>query len=170
MRRSGTAAGGVIRRPTVTGISLGHSTTHLCLLKQRVQLKRCTEYLSALRAYEETIRCRFDPAPEPIPAEATHLSPPCCVSTHRSHVVDPSGPPTFLDHREAFSGIPQMTSFARRPGHLAPLPVESLPPAIYEDSHWGEARCSRVPCRRGSHIRSPSVGDLSGFAPAICSF
>ena|SRR5437660_9854674 len=74
-------------------------------------LKRCTRSLSKPRSYEETMRCRFDPALEPMPAEATHLSPPCCVSTHRSRVVEPDGPTTFLDHREARFGIPQMTSF-----------------------------------------------------------
>src|SRR5262245_49735322 len=52
-------------------------------------LKRCTRSSSKPRSYEETMRCRFDPALEPMPAEATHLSPPCCVSTHRSRVVDP---------------------------------------------------------------------------------
>src|SRR5215813_8439059 len=55
----------------------------------RLILKRCTRSLSKPRSYEETMRCRFDPALEPMPAEATHLSPPCCVSTHRSRVVDP---------------------------------------------------------------------------------
>src|SRR5262249_3303543 len=69
-------------------------------------LKRCTRSLAKPRSYEETIRCRFDPALEPMPAEATPLSPPCCVSTHRSRVVDPDGPTTFLDHREALFGIP----------------------------------------------------------------
>src|SRR6516165_7341914 len=63
-------------------------------------LKRCTRLWSKPRSYEETMRCRFDPAPAPMPAEATHLAPPCCVSTHRSRAVDPDGPPTFLDHRE----------------------------------------------------------------------
>src|SRR5262249_35269697 len=78
---------------------------------RRTILKRCTRSLSKPRSYEETMRCRFDPALEPMPAEATHLSPPCCISTHRSRVVDPDGPTTFLDHREALFGIPQMTSF-----------------------------------------------------------
>src|SRR5262245_32604793 len=52
-------------------------------------LKRCTRSSSKPRSYEETMRCRFDPALEPMPAEATPLAPPCCVSTHRSRVVDP---------------------------------------------------------------------------------
>ena len=54
-------------------------------------LKRCTRSLSKPQSYEETMRCRFDPMPEPMPAEAMHLSPPCCVSTHRFRVVDPDG-------------------------------------------------------------------------------
>jgi hypothetical protein len=45
-------------------------------------LKRCTESLLKLRSHEETMPYKYDPAPEPMPAEATHLSPPCCVSTH----------------------------------------------------------------------------------------
>ena len=133
-------------------------------------LKRCTRLLSKPRSYEETMRCRFDPAPAPMPAEATHLAPPCCVSTHRSRVVDPAGSPTFLDHREAALGIPQMTSFTREPRHLDRLPVESSPPPILECSHRGEALCSLAPCRLGSNGRSPSVSGLSGFVPAICSF
>src|SRR2546422_10695105 len=136
----------------------------------RVILKRCTRSLSKPRSYEETMRCRFDPAPEPMPVEATHLAPPCCVSTHRSRVVDPDGPTTFLDHREAFSGIPQMTSFTQGSGHLERLPVESSPPPISEDAYRGEALCSLAPCTRGSNVTSPSVSGLSGCAPAICSF
>src|SRR5207247_5926397 len=46
-------------------------------------------------------------------------------------------PPTFLDHREAVSGIPQMTSFTRVPGHPHRLPVESSPPPISDGSHLG---------------------------------
>src|SRR5438552_8993808 len=114
-----------------------------------IQLKRCTRSLSKPRSYEETMRCRFDSAPEPLPAEATPLAPPCCVSTHRSRVVDPNGPTTFLDHREALPGIPQMTSFTQGSGHLEHLPVESSPPPISEDAHRGEALCSLAPCTRG---------------------
>src|SRR6266704_2550607 len=57
--------------------------------RKGVILKRCTRSLSKPRSYEETMRCRFDPAPEPMPAEATHRSAPCCIATHRSRVVDP---------------------------------------------------------------------------------
>src|SRR5437763_13460614 len=99
---------------------------------------------------------QYHPAPEPIPAEAKQISPPCDVSTHRSRVVDPDGPPTFLDHREAIAGIPQMISFTRVPGHPNRFPVESSPPPIEEGSHQGEARCSLPPCRLGSHAISPS--------------
>src|SRR6516225_8405653 len=70
-------------------VALDNVATHPLILK------RCTRSLSKPRSYEETMRCRFDPALEPMPAEATHLSPPCCVSTHRSRVVDPDGPTTF---------------------------------------------------------------------------
>jgi uncharacterized protein YjbI with pentapeptide repeats len=141
-------------------------------LKERAKqiLKRCTRSLSKPRSYEETMRCRSDPAPEPMPAEATHLSPPCCVSTHRSRVVDPDGPTTFLDHREALFGIPQMISFTQGSGHRERFPVESSPPPISEDSYRGEAPCSLAPCTRGSNVTSPSVGGLSGCAPALCSF
>src|SRR5438093_68896 len=107
-------------------------------------LKRCTRSLSKPRSYEKTMRCRFDPAPEPMLAEATHLAPPCCVSTHRSRVVDPDGSTTFLDHREALSGIPQMTSFTQESGHLERLPVESshrLHP--YLRTRTGERRHAR---------------------------
>src|SRR6266568_1780056 len=113
---------------------------------------------------------KYDQAPEPMHAEATPISPPCCVSTHRSRVVDPDGPPTFLDHREAVPGIAQMTAFTKRLGHLAPLPIESSPLPIFAYSHRGEARCLLAPYRRGSNVGSPSVNGLSGFAPAICSF
>src|SRR6058998_2138675 len=58
-------------------------------------LKRCTRSLSKPRSYEETMRCRFDPAPEPMPAEATHLSPPCRVSTHRSASLIQTDPQRF---------------------------------------------------------------------------
>src|SRR6266851_5037565 len=103
-------------------------------------------------------------------AEAQHISPPCCVSTHRSRVVDPGGPPTFLDHREAVvPGIPQMTSLTKVPGHPDRVPVESSPPPMSECSHQGEARCSLAPCRLGLHAILPSVSGLSGFAPVICS-
>ena len=88
-------------------------------------LKRCTRSLSKPQSYEETRRCRFDPALEPMPTEAIHLSPPCCVSTHRSRVVDPDGPTTFLDHREALFGRLQRTSLTQRSGHLERFPVES---------------------------------------------
>ena len=125
------------------------------------ELKRCTRSLSKPRSYEETMCCRFDPAPEPMPAEAPPLSPPCCVSTHRSRVVDPDGPTMFLDHREALFGIPQMPSFTQGPGHLERFPVESSPPPISEDSYRGEAPCSRAPCTRGSNVTSPSVSGLS---------
>src|SRR5467141_3590719 len=114
--------------------------------------------------------CTYDSVLEPIPAKATHISPPCCVSTHRSRAVDLEGSPTFLDHREAALGIPQMTSLTRGPRHLDRFPVESSPPPILEGSHRGEAPCSLAPCRLGSHVRSPSVSGLSGFVPAICSF
>ena len=133
-------------------------------------LKRCTRSLAKPRSYEETIRCRFDPALEPMPAEATPLSPPCCVSTHRSRVVDPDGPTTFLDHREALFGIPQMTAFAQRSGHLERFPIESSPPPLAEDSYWGEAPCLLAPCTHGLHVTSPSVGAWSAFVLAICFF
>src|SRR4029434_1526419 len=113
---------------------------------------------------------RHNLAPEPMSVEAQHISPPCGVSTHRSHVVDPDGPPTFWDHREAVPGIPQMPSFPKVLGHLAPFPIESSSPLISTCSHRGEARCSLAPYRLGSHVGSPSVNGLSGFAPAICSF
>ena len=141
------------------------------LLRLRLlSLKRCTRSLSKPRSYEETMRCRFDPAPEPMPAEATHLSPPCCVSTHRSRVVDPDGSTTFLDHREALSGIPQMPSFPQGSGHLARFPIESSPPPISEDSYRGEAPCALAPCTRGSNVILLSVSGLNAFAPAIYSF
>src|SRR2546421_6880013 len=114
--------------------------------------------------------CKYDSVLEPMPAEAMHISPPCCVSTHRSRVVDPEGPPTFLDHREAAPGIPQMTFFTRGSRHCDRFPVESSPPPIFECSPGGEAPCLLAPCRRGSNVRSPSVSVLSGFVPAICSF
>src|SRR6266446_3144450 len=104
---------------------------------------------------------KYNHAPEPMPAEAKHISPPCCVSTHRSRVVDPDGPPTFLDHREAVPDIPQMTSLTKVPGHPDRVPVESSPPPIAECSHRGEARCSLAPCRLGFHVVSPSVSGLS---------
>src|SRR6266850_2605371 len=113
---------------------------------------------------------KYDLAPEPIPAEAMHMSPPCRLSTHRSRVVDQTGPPTFLDHREAVPGRPHMTSLKKRLGHPAPLPIESSPPPISACSHRGEARCSLAPYRLGSNVGSPSVNGLSGCAPAICSF
>src|SRR6266705_4581900 len=135
-----------------------------------VLLKRCTRSLSKPRSHEETMRCRFDPAPEPMLTEATYLAPPCCVSTHRSRFVDQDGSTTFLDHREALSGIPQMTSFPQGSGHRARFPVESSPPPISEDSYRGEAPCALAPCTRGSNVTSPSVSGLSGCAQAICSF
>src|SRR6516164_3768552 len=116
------------------------------------------------------IRCRFDPALEPMPAEATHLAPPCCVSPHRSHVVDPDGPTTFLHYREARFGIPQMTPLIPRSGHHERFPIESSPPSLSEDSYRGEAPCSLAPCTRGSHVTLPSVSGWSGCAPAMCSF
>src|SRR6266850_2365747 len=112
---------------------------------------------------------KYDLAPEPIPAEAMHMSPPCRVSTHRSRVVDPDGPPTFLDHREAVSGIPQMTSVTRVPGPPNRFPGESSPPSIWEGSHRGAARCPLAPGRRGSNAILPSVSGLSGCAPALCA-
>src|SRR6266436_5794410 len=99
---------------------------------------------------------RYDQAPEPMSAEAKHISPPCCVSTHRSRVVDPGGPPTFLDHREAVPGIPHMTSCTKVPGHPDRFPVESSPLSISECSHQGEARCSLAPCTLGLAGVSPS--------------
>src|SRR2546428_11305044 len=114
--------------------------------------------------------CKYDLALEPIPAEARHISPPCRVSAHRSRVVDPDGPPTFWDHREAVPGISQMTSFTEVLGHLAPLPIESAPPPRSACSHRGEARRSLAPYRLGSNVGSLSVNGLSGFAPVICSF
>src|SRR5438874_6620583 len=104
---------------------------------------------------------KYNLAPEPIPAEAMHMSPPCRVSTHRSRVVDPDGPPTFWDHREAVPGISQMTSFTKVLGHLASLPIESSPPPISACSHRGEARCSLAPYRLGSNVGSLSVNGLS---------
>jgi hypothetical protein len=77
------------------GIQAGTRRRHPGGRSKGQLLKRCTRSLSKPRSYEETMRCRFDPAPEPMPAEATHLSPPCCVSTHRSRVVDPDGPQRF---------------------------------------------------------------------------
>src|SRR5260370_26535757 len=56
---------------------------------------------------------------EPIIAEDRESRPPCCVSTHRSHVVDICISPTFLDHREAtLFGISQIPidSFSKPPG------------------------------------------------------
>src|SRR5919199_1191529 len=100
---------------------------------------------------------RRNVALEPMPVEAKHISPPCCVSTHRSRVVDPEGSPTFWDHREAVPGIPPMTALIRGSGHPSCLPIESSPPPISECSHWGEMRCSLASCRLGSHVRSPSV-------------
>src|SRR5687767_6489407 len=87
---------------------------------------------------------KYDPAPKPMPAEATQISPPCCVSTHRSRVVDPDGHPTFLEHREAVPGIPQLTSFPKVLGHPAPLPIESSPHP-YLSAHTREKRDARWP-------------------------
>ena len=133
-------------------------------------LNCCTKTLAKIRSRSETMAYQYNRAPEPTPTEAKQISPPCCVSTHRSHVVDPDGPPTVLDHREAVSVIPQMTSFTRMSGHPHRFPVESSPPPIAEGSHRGEARCSLVPCKLGSNAILPSVSGLSGFALAICSF
>src|SRR5215470_19290776 len=105
-----------------------------------------------------------------MPAEASHLAPPCCVSTYRSRAVDPDGPTTFLDRREALLGIPQITALTQGAGHLEHFPVESVFLSISEDSYWGEAPCVLAPCTRGSHVTLPSVSDLSGCAPAMCSF
>src|SRR6266487_5794937 len=113
---------------------------------------------------------KYDLAPEPIPAEAMHMSPPCRVSTHRSRVVDPDGAPTFLDHREAVPCIPPMPSLTKMLEHPDPLPIESSPPPISACSHRGETRCSLAPCRLGSNVRSPFVSGLRACAPAICSF
>src|SRR5215813_7373570 len=143
----------------------GTRSARLCLL-----LKRCTRSLSKPQSYEETRRCRFDPALEPMPAEATHLAPPCCVSPHRSHVVDPDGPTTFLHYREARFGIPQMTPLIPRSGHLERFPIESSFLSLSEDSYRGEAPCSLAPCTRGSNGTLPSVSGWSGCAPAMCSF
>src|SRR2546427_7792784 len=99
---------------------------------------------------------QYNPAPEPMPAEAKHISPPCCVSTHRSLVVDPDGPPTFLDHREAVSGIPQMTSFTRVPGHPNRLPVESSSPPV---SGWGV----QAPLRSEEH-----TSELQSQSNLVC--
>src|SRR6266850_2588439 len=112
---------------------------------------------------------KYDLAPEPIPAEAMHMSPPCRVSTHRSRVVAPDGPPTFLEHREAVPGIPQITSLTTMRGHPDPVPIESSPPPISACSHRGEARCSLAPYRLGSHVGSLSGNGLRGCAPVICS-
>ena len=43
--------------------------------EQAIFLKRCTRSLLKLRSYEETMCCRFDRAPEPMPVEAPHLAP-----------------------------------------------------------------------------------------------
>src|SRR5262249_49838655 len=96
-----------------------------------------------------------------------------CTSLLRIHAsisCRGSYPPTFLVHREALSTRPQMTSFAQRSGHFDAFPVESSPLLLAEDSYWGEAPCPLAPCTRGSHVTSPSVGALSAFARAICSF
>jgi len=65
---------------------------------------------------------------EPIIAEDRESRPPCCVSTHRSHVVDICISPTFLDHREATLFYNTLASFARAGRHLAwlPLPYSTL--------------------------------------------
>ena len=90
--------------------------------------------------------CKYDAVLEPIPAEATHIAPPCCVSTHRSRVVDPEGPPTFLDHREAASGIPHMLFLTRSQGAWTPRPLPRRVIAsthLYERAHTGERRDAR---------------------------
>src|SRR6266516_644838 len=79
---------------------------------------------------------KYDLAPEPILAEAMHMSPPCRVSTHRSRVVDPDGAPTFLDHREAVPGIPHMTSLTKMLEHPDPLPIESAAPGKFESKRF----------------------------------
>jgi hypothetical protein len=101
-----------------------------------------------------------------MPAKATCLLPPCCVSTHRSRGVDPDGPATFLDHREAVFGIPQRTFFTPGSGPFERFPVESSPPPISEDLYQGEAPGSLAPCTCGSNVTSPSVSGLRGCAPA----
>src|SRR5438132_703529 len=98
----------------------------------RYILKCCTKTLAELCALEDTIVCKYTPVLEPMSAEAQHISPPCCVSTHRSRVVDPGGSSTFLDHREAVSGIPQMTSLTKVPGHPDLVSVQSSPPPMSE--------------------------------------
>ena len=144
--------------------------TLLCCLAYKIlRLKRCTKSPPNLRFYEETMCCRLDSVPEPISPGATHHCSPLWHS-HASISRRGSRPPTFLVHREALSTRPQMTSRARRSGHLAPLPVESAPPLLSKDAYWGEAPCPLAPCTHGFNVTSPSVGALSAFALAICSF
>ena len=59
--------------------------------------------------------------------------------------------------------------YTRETGHLDRFPVASSPSPLLAYSHRGEAPCALAPCRRGSHVRSPSVSGLSGLVPAICS-
>src|SRR5262252_6896068 len=132
-------------------------------------LKRCTKSPPNLRFYEETMCCRLDSVPEPISPGATHRCSPLWHS-HASISRHGSRPPTFMVHREALSARPQMTSFARRSGHLAPFPVESSPPLLSEDSYRGEAPCALAPCTRGSHVTLLSVSGWSECAPAMGSF
>jgi len=132
-------------------------------------LKRCTRSLSKPRSYEETMRWRGAPAPEPRPAATTPLAPPGCVAIPRARVVDPDGPLTFWDHREARCGRPQMTSFPPGSGPLERFPGASSPPPLAADSSRGEVPGALAPCRRGAPVTSPSVRGVSGCAPARCA-
>src|SRR3954453_14486445 len=104
--------------PLYGGIDL-HANTSVVVL-----LKRCTKSSSNPRFYEETMCCRLDAAPEPISLGATHRCSPLGHS-HTSISRRHPRPQMFWVHREALSASPQMTSSARRSGHLASCPVES---------------------------------------------
>src|SRR2546426_11220520 len=107
---------------------------------------------------------------EPIIAEDRESRPPCCVSTHRSHVVDICISPTFLDHREAtlFYNTPRVFCKSRwTPRLVAATVLDSL---HVEWLQKGEAPCRLAPYRLGSHVVSPSVNGLRGSARAICFF
>src|SRR5438270_11590476 len=91
--------------------------------------------------------CKCDAVLEPLPTEATHIAPPCCVSTHRSRVVDPQGSPTFLDHREAASGIPHRTFLTSAQGPWTPRP---LPSRVIASTHMSGLTPGRGAMRVGT--------------------
>src|SRR5712664_855944 len=107
---------------------------------------------------------------EPIIAEDRESRPPCCVSTHRSHVVDICISPTFLDHREAtlFYNTPRVFCKSRwTPRLVAATVLDSL---HVEWLQKGEAPCRLAPSDLDrTSYRPPSTAcaglhELSAFS------